>query len=346
MDSFMERLPEELVAYIFDHLQAAHALSTAMVVNRQWYMFGARNLHSRLVLGLGFDLTLESSETVVCLMKRLVSPTLPSAHLIRHLVIYGLARPDVQSLILDILRRATGLRSLDMHSLHCLHSESLFPPDAVSAQDLLPSIVALNVASAPFIAALAHTRRLHALRVHDPMDHAALSRLAHENGNFVNTIQSLELAVSIDSPGAAVEEMAYLASALRNAPLRALALQFVLGRPGLMSWSDFEDVIGRMGPLLRTFPDLSIVSLVIRPDPIMPSIASGEVGSGEEQRERMTRRLAERLIADNSLTRLTRIELRWHGWTVHGGALSALSRSEFLRLPQNWTYQQHAASVH
>ncbi|KAI0355556.1 hypothetical protein OH77DRAFT_1402678 [Trametes cingulata] len=341
----MERLPEELVAYIFDHLHAAHALSAAMTVSRQWYMFGARNLHSTLELNLGFDLAIDSSAIVVSFMKRLVAPTLSSAHLVRHLTIHGMPRPDVQNLILEILSRATGLRSLDIHGLHCWNQEPLFAPDAFTAQDLLPSIVALNVVSASFIAPFAHTRRLQALRVHDTLDHAALSRLTESNGTFVNTIQSLELAVSIDRPGAAVEEMAYLASALENAPLRALALQFVLGRPGLMSWPDFEDAIGRIGPFLRTFPDLSIVSLVIRPDPIMPSSGSGEHGSGEQQRELMTRRLAERLIADNGLVRLTRIELRWHGWTVQDGELSAVSRIEFLRLPQNWAYQQHAAVV-
>ncbi|KAI0630277.1 hypothetical protein C8Q77DRAFT_1064140 [Trametes polyzona] len=336
----MDRLPEELVAYIFDYVQAARALSTAMLVNRQWYMLGARNLHASLTLSLGFDMDIDSQDAVMTLMKRLVSPTFSTAHLVRHIVIYGLARTEVHNLILDILRHATGLRSLDIHALHLLQDGSFFPHDAFGSPEFLTSLVALNITSTPSLASLAHKLRLQSLRVHDAMDRALLRRITDPNGNLIQGIRSLELVVSAENPRDAVEDVAYLASALARAPLHALALQFVLGRPGLMTWPDFTDAVLQMGPSLRAFRDLSILGIVIRPDPIMSSASSAEPGSGEQQRELMTRALAERLVADHGLSRLTRVELRWHGWRIRDGQLTAVLRPEFLRLPQNWLYKQ------
>ncbi|OSD06792.1 hypothetical protein PYCCODRAFT_1442338 [Trametes coccinea BRFM310] len=335
----MERLPEELIAYIFDHLEAAHALLPAMLVNRRWYMYGARNLHARLVFSFGFNMAVDSSNVVVSFMRRLVSPTLATAQFVRHLAVFGMANREVQDLIRDILRQATALRSLDTHALHELQ-ETLLRADLILAPDLLPNISALNITSAPSLDILLNSRRIRALRVHETMDHGDFIRIVDPNGAFATSIRSLELAISIDRPAAAVEEMQCLTSALAHAPLRALALQFILDRPGLMSWHDFEDIIGQMGPALQTLSSLSILSLVIRPDPMMPVANSNEFGSGESQRELRTRSLAERLIADNGLSRLTRVELRWHGWEIRSGQLEAVPRSSLLRLPQSWIYEQ------
>ena len=96
-----------------------------------------------------------------------------------------------------------------------------------------------------------------------------------------------------------------------------------------------------MGPALRGLFHLRVLSIVIRPDPIMTTINSAILGSGDSQRESQTRRLAERLIADHQLDLLTRLELRWHGWKVEDGQLVALPRSELLRLPQSWIYEQY-----
>ncbi|KAI0675228.1 hypothetical protein C8Q78DRAFT_965193 [Trametes maxima] len=340
MNSFVERLPEELVAFVFDHVQAAHALSAAMLVNRQWYMYGARNLHHRLVFNLPLNATIDSPDTIICLMKRLVSPTLSTAHLVHHLTVSGPARADVRNLILDILWRATTLRSLDVHDMRLMQDENLFPPDAFSSHDFLPNIVALNVTSAPFFATFPCTRRLYALRVHKPLETALLTRASDPNGEFAKGIQCLELAISVDSSADAVKVVAHLASAFAHAPLHVLALQFVLPRAGLMSWSDFEDTVHQMGPSLQGLSNLSILSLVIRPDPIMPTSLSAEPGSGDRQRETMARGVAERLITENGLSRLTRIELRWHGWSIEDGVLTALPQTELLRPPHRWTYEQ------
>ncbi|KAL7281738.1 hypothetical protein ACG7TL_005056 [Trametes sanguinea] len=235
----MERLPEELIAYIFDHLEAAHALLPAMLVNRRWYMYGARNLHARLVFSFGFNMAVDSSNVVVSFMRRLVSPTLATAQFVRHLAVFGMANREVQDLIRDILRQATALRSLDTHALHELQ-ETLLRADLILAPDLLPNISALNITSAPSLDILLNSRRIRALRVHETMDHGDFIRIVDPNGAFATSIRSLELAISIDRPAAAVEEMQCLTSALAHAPLRALALQFILDRPGLMSWHDFE----------------------------------------------------------------------------------------------------------
>ncbi|CDO74464.1 hypothetical protein BN946_scf184979.g19 [Trametes cinnabarina] len=336
----MDRLPEELIAYIFDYLQAAHALSSAMLVNRQWYMYGARNLHSRLKISFGFDMAVDSSSVVISLMRRLVSPPLATAHLVRHLAVFGMANAEVQTLTCDVLRHATTLRSLDIHALHLLDSEMLLhQEDIFSLSDFLPNLVALNTRSAPFLDALINSRRLRALRVHEPIDHMALTRLVVPSSDSMRCLQALELAISISTPTDAVAEMENLASALTHAPLRALALQFVLDRPGLMSWPDFE-IIGQMGPALQTLSGLSILSLVIRPDPIMFTANPAENGSRERQRELHTRRLAERLISDYGLSRLTRIELRWHGWKIRNSQMEVVPRAELVRLPQSWIYGQ------
>ncbi|KAH9892502.1 hypothetical protein C8Q73DRAFT_59840 [Cubamyces lactineus] len=337
----MERLPEELIAYIFDYVQSAHALSVAMVVNHRWYMYGARNLHYRLVLNLGIDLAIDSPNVVISLMKRLISPTLSTAHLVRHLAIFGIVNAEVQALIINVLRRATTLRSLNVHALNVFGDVSLFPTEVFSSLSLLPSLAALNITLVPRSLPRLHTNQLHALRVQEPVDHTTLCRLADPTTGFSKHIKSLELAISVDAPGTAVEEMAFLASALAYAPLRALSVQFVLPHAGLMSWSDFEDVIGQMGPALRGLSQLSVLCIVIRPDPIMTTVNSAILGSGESQRELQTRRLAERLITDHHLDLLTRIELRWHGWKVEDGQLVALPRSQLLRLPQSWIYEQY-----
>ncbi|KAI0663586.1 hypothetical protein C8Q70DRAFT_1042305 [Cubamyces menziesii] len=337
----MERLPEELIAYIFDYVQTAHALSAAMVVNHRWYMYGARNLHSRLVLNLGIDLAIDSPNVVISLMKRLISPTLSTAHLIRHLDIFGIVNAEVQALIINVLRHATTLRSLNIHALNVCRDVSPFPTEVFSSMCRLPNLVALNIALVPRSLPSLHTSQLHALRVQEPVDHATLCRLTDLATGFSRSIRSLELAISVDGPGTAVEEMVFLASALAHAPLRALSVQFVLPHAGLMSWGDFEDAISQMGPALRGLFHLRVLSIVIRPDPIMTTINSAILGSGDSQRESQTRRLAERLIADHQLDLLTRLELRWHGWKVEDGQLVALPRSELLRLPQSWIYEQY-----
>ncbi|KAI0645614.1 hypothetical protein C8Q79DRAFT_703727 [Trametes meyenii] len=335
-----EQLPEELIAYIFDHVQAAHALSTAMIVNQQWYMHGARNMHHRLVFNLPLNATIDSPDAIMSLMKRLVSPTLSTAHLVHHLTVTGPARADVQNLILDILWQATALRSLDVHGIRFMQGETLLPPGGFTSHDFLPNVVALNVTSSSFLATFPPTRKLHALRIHNPLEAPLLTSVTDPNGQFVKGIQCLELAISVDSPADAVRVMAHLASALARSPLGALALQFVLPRAGLMSWSDFEDTVHQMGPSLQTLPNLSILSLVFRPDPIMPASLSAEPGAGDQQRETIGRGLAERLISENGLSRLTRIELRWHGWSIEEGVLTALPQTELLRPPHRWMYRQ------
>lgn len=80
---------------------------------------------------------------------------------------------------------------------------------------------------------------------------------------------------------------------------------------------------------------------MLRPDPIIPANADG-VGaseSGEKYREKVTELLAEKLIRDYGLTRLERIELRWHGWMVENGQLAALPRGQLLRLPHQWLFE-------
>ncbi|EIW63395.1 uncharacterized protein TRAVEDRAFT_43692 [Trametes versicolor FP-101664 SS1] len=336
---FMDRLPPELVANVFDYVQAAHALSAAMLVNRQWYMHGARNLHARLVLRIGLNMSIDSQHAVMSLMKRLVSPTLSTAPLVRHLVVDGVASAEVHILLLDILHRATGLRSLNVWGLGLTQNRPFFPPDAFSTPHFLPSIVAFNVKAgfAPYLGPLIHARRIHALRVHEAIDDVLLRRITDSSGTLASGIHSLELVISAQTGAVAVERMEHLASALESAPLRALAVQF---RIGSVSWIEFEDAIGQMGPSLRKLGNLSILGLTTSPDPIMHVSDSAELGTGKQRRERMTRSLAERLIADHGLSRLSRIDLRWHGWKVKDGQLHAVAESELLRQPANWVYKQ------
>lgn len=93
-----------------------------------------------------------------------------------------------------------------------------------------------------------------------------------------------------------------------------------------------------MGPSLQSLENLRTLSIVIRPDPIIPATADGQARSGEQHREATTRRLAEKLIHNNALDRLGRIELRWHGWRVEERQLIGIPRTQLLRLPPKWLF--------
>ncbi|RPD74217.1 hypothetical protein L226DRAFT_553351 [Lentinus tigrinus ALCF2SS1-7] len=333
----MESLPEELICRIFDFLESAGALSVAMLVCPQWYMRGARNLHQRVVINLLPGLSLSSSATVIRFMKRLVSP-LSTAHFIHHLTLSGFATIDIQELILDILGRARALRSLDMHALQILQGGMLLPQEVFTSDTFMWNLSSLNASSAQFCASLSYNRPIVALRVHEPMDDVLLRRLTCHKGGLASRIVSLELALSVDSTATAVTRMAYLASTLAEAPLRTLALQFVLDRPGPVAWTDFKHAIGEMGASLRSLQNLRSLSLVIRPDPIITTTPTDPSASGDQYREVVTKQLAEKLITENTLSSLDRIELRWHGWTIRGGHLEPFPRTELLRLPHRWWF--------
>ena len=235
----MEGLPEELNCRIFDFLESAGALGNAMLVCPQWYMRGARNLHQRVIINLLPGLTLDSSATVIHFMRRLVSP-LSTAHFIHHLTLSGFATLEIQELILDILGRARALRSLDMHALQILQGGMLLPAEVFTSDTFMWNLSALNASSAQFCVSLSYNRPIAALRVHEPMHDISLRRLTCPKGRLASRIISLELALSVDSTSTAVTRMAYLASILAEAPLQTLALQFVLDRPGPVTWSEFE----------------------------------------------------------------------------------------------------------
>lgn len=236
----MDDLPDELIAHIFAHFPETGALTAAMLVCWKWYMYGARLLHCRVVLNLRPGLSIHSSDTVISFMKRLTSPACSTADCIHHLTLCGFASLDIQELILDILGRTRALRSLTMCALNLLQGGMLLPPEIFSSPEFLPNLVALNAASAPFSVSLSHTRRISAIRVHEPMDETLLRRLLSPRSQLAVRIQNLELALSVDSTAAAITRMAYLASALAEAPLHALALQFTLDRPGPVPWTEFE----------------------------------------------------------------------------------------------------------
>lgn len=236
----METLPEELLSHIFDCLGDATAHSVAMLVCKQWYLRGARNLHHTLRINLTPGLSISSSHTIISFMKRLVSP-LSTAHCIHHLTFSGFAPLDLQELILDILGRAKALQSLDMHALKPLQGGMLLPPEIFSG-DFLPNLTALNASSAAFSVSLAHTRLINAIRVHEPMEDALLRRFSSPKGLLARRIKFLELALSVDGMATAIERMASLTSTLAHTDtsLEALAVQFVLDRPGPVAWHDFE----------------------------------------------------------------------------------------------------------
>ena len=234
----MDRLPEELFCCIFDCLHVARALSSAMLVSRRWYLCGARNLHHRVVLSLSPGLSTSSSDVAISFMKRLVSPTLSTAHYIHHLVLTGFAALDLQELILDILGRALALRSLNMQSLHNLQGGMLISPDVFSSEGFLPNLSALNTNSAQFCIRLSHMRRLTSIRVHEPMDIPCTRCLL--SGSLADRIENLQIAVGVCTMSDAVDRVAEFATLLAAAPLRSLCLQFVQDRPGLALWAGFE----------------------------------------------------------------------------------------------------------
>lgn len=236
----MDRLPEELVSYVFTFLAAANSLSPAMLVNQQWYMYGARNLHHRVVLNLAPGLTVSSADTAISFMKRLVSPTLSTAHFIHHLVLSGFANLDVQELILNILGRASALRSLNMHSLHIIPGGIWIPPDVFSSDVFLPNLIALNTSSVQFCARLCRDRRLTSIRIHEKIGSTHLDQLLSPARHSAPKLERLELVVAVDNASSAVARMAELASALATAPLCALSLQFILDHPGPVPWIEFE----------------------------------------------------------------------------------------------------------
>ncbi|RDX55032.1 hypothetical protein OH76DRAFT_1397375 [Lentinus brumalis] len=333
----MDGLPEELICRICDFLESAGALSAVMLVCKRWYMRGSRNLHQRIVINLLPGLNINSSATVIRFMKRLVSP-LSTAHFIHHLTLSGFATLDMQELILDILGRARALRSLDMHALQILQGGMLLPHEVFTSETFMWNLSALNASSAQFCVSLSHSRPIAALRVHEPMDDALLRRLTCPEGPLATRIISLELALSVDSAATAVTRMAYLASRLAEAPLRTLALQFVLDRPGAVTWTEFEHAVGEMGASLRSLQNLRSLSLVIRPDPIIIATPNQPSASGDQYREVVTKQLAEKLVTENALNWLERVELRWHGWTIRGRELEPFPRTELLRLPHRWRF--------
>ena len=259
----MDCLPDELISYIFDFLHPGGTLSSAMLVNQQWYMYGARNLHHNVVFCLGPGLTINSSDVAISFMKRLVSSPLSTAHRVHHLTLSGFASLDIQELILDILGRTHNLRSLNMQSLHILQGGMRFSQELFSSPSSLPNLVALNTSSATFGVSLVQTRQyVEALRVHEPMDDACLRRLlspgpgdgGDDNPSPAHKIKLLELALSVDSTAAAVARVAFLASTLAGGALRALALQFDfdVDRPRPVSWDEFEVRLPLNGCLARS----------------------------------------------------------------------------------------------
>ena len=362
----MDRLPEELVSYLFEFFHAANALSSAMLANRRWYLCGARNLHHRIVLTLTPGLTVSSCDVRISFMKRLVSPTLSTAHLIHHLHLSGFAGPDIQELILCILHRASALRLLDVHALHMLPSGMQIPSDVFSSKEFLPSLTALNASSNDFFTSLSRTRQLTSVRVHETIDEARFRQALHPFSHLSARIERFELVLAVGSLADAIARTAHLATTLAAAPLCTLGLQFVLDRPGPISWSEYEvrpipDLcapccvnksvthgipfflpsiqisISEMGRSLQMLPNLRTLSLVVRPEPIIPVPPNADVGPGEQHREAMTKGIAERLVRDHGLVGLKRVELRWHGWEIRdGGDWISLPRTQLMRLPHAW----------
>ncbi|PIL36111.1 hypothetical protein GSI_01771 [Ganoderma sinense ZZ0214-1] len=352
----MDCLPEELISYVFDFLHPGGALSSAMLVNQRWYMYGARNLHHTIVFCLGPGLTINSPDVAISFMKRLISSPLSTAHLVHHLTLSGFASLDIQQLILDILGRMHNLRSLNMHSLHILQGGIQFPPKLVTSPSFLPNLVALNASSAPFGVSLAHTRQyVQALRVHEPMDDACLRRLLSPGSGSggsaspcpAHKIKLLELALSVDSTAAAVARVAFLASTLAGGALRALALRFDfdVDRPRPVSWDEFEGLINELGPHLQPLQSLRTLSIVTRPDPpIVAAAVDGQQG-GELFRKAVTRQLAERLLAGSSLPSLEAIELRWHGWRVQGAQMVEVPGMQLMRGPHRWLFETSGSDM-
>ncbi|KAI0743517.1 hypothetical protein C8Q80DRAFT_1121985 [Daedaleopsis nitida] len=337
----MRDLPEELISYIFTFFAHSGVLSNAMLVCQDWYMHGARILHFNVTLNLRPGLSINSSDTIILFMKRLVSPTLSTADCIHHLILSGFASLEIQEVILEILGRTRTLRSLDMHALNIIQGGMLISPDTFTSDEFLPSLIAVNAFSAHFCVSLAHTRRIHALRIHEPLDISLLRCLSRPRDQLAKHIQCLELILSATSTAAAIESMAYLASTLADAPLEALALQFAVDGPGPVSWAQFELALGEMGMYLRSLRNLRSLSLVFRPDPIMSVNADvGPPSNGEEHRETVTKRLAEKLIRENGMDRLRRIEVRWHGWWIEDEQLVPLPRTQLLRLPHLWLFAE------
>ncbi|KAI1794057.1 hypothetical protein LXA43DRAFT_1179653 [Ganoderma leucocontextum] len=348
----MDCLPEELISYIFDFLHAGATLSSPMLVNQRWYMYGARNLHHNVVLCLGPGLTTKSSDVAVSFMKRLVSSSLSTAHLVHHLTLSGFASLDIQELILDILGRTHNLRSLNMHSLHVFQGGMRFPQEIFSSPSFLPNLVALNTSSAAFSVSVAQTRQyVEALRMHEPMDDACLRRLFSPEGSAgpcsAHKIKLLELALSVDSTAAAVARVAFLASTLAGGALRALALQFDfdVDRPRPVSWDEFEGLINELGSHLQPLQSLQRLSIVTRPDPpIVAAAVDGQLG-GELYREAVTRQLAERFLADSSLPSLEAIELRWHGWLIQDAQMVGVPRVQLMRGPHRWLFEASGSQL-
>ncbi|KAH9929507.1 uncharacterized protein BXZ73DRAFT_47962 [Epithele typhae] len=337
----MDALPSELISYIFDFIHAPSALSNAMLVNTHWYIHGARNLHHRVKLRLSPGLTTSSSDTIIIFMKRLVASTLSTAHLIHHLSISGITSFDVQSLILTILERATAIRSLDVHELRLPQGELHIPPDCCTSSAFLPNLMALNVHSVQLYSSLCGIRRLSMIRIHHPIDEPPLRMLVLPTSPLVTALQRLQLVIAVADCSNVVTSVASLASALEAAPLCSLGLQFVLDSPGPVSWAEFEDTVIEMGPSLRRLTQLQALGLVVRPDPIIPLQAG--VTAGDQLREAVTKTLAERLLAENGLDQLVRMELRWHGWVIRGGTWISLARTQMLRMPWIWPLQELGA---
>ena len=99
-----------------------------------------------------------------------------------------------------------------------------------------------------------------------------------------------------------------------------------------------------MGPSLRRLAELRDLSIVTRPDPVMPVPQDAEVAPGDQYRELVTKTLAERIVKENGLTGLRRIELRWHGWAIRDAEWISLPRTQLLRLPQAWLSEDFGAS--
>ncbi len=102
--------------------------------------------------------------------------------------------------------------------------------------------------------------------------------------------------------------------------------------------NDYQHAVGEMGASLRSLQNLRSLSLVIRPDPIIIATPNQPSASGDQYREVVTKQLAEKLVTDNALNWLERVELRWHGWTIRGRELEPFPRTELLRLPHRWRF--------
>ncbi|PCH43642.1 hypothetical protein WOLCODRAFT_164611 [Wolfiporia cocos MD-104 SS10] len=330
-------LPGHILEDVFKLSGSRKALIDIMLVHSSWYEIAESLQYSDLVL----NFTWGDNRPSRCLETLKIRCN--AARAARHLTISGLSTSEARDLLLAALAKTTGLVSLDLqlgdHVLPSKATQELYEDSdgfqaarafidsfwsAAQAQltrsSFLPRLEALRTNDVRLIHYLAPERPLDAVGLLEDVKTHDYEIVASSLLKSTSRILQLRLDLVVDNLETAADILRSIAQTFPTT--RTLVIVFRLpSARGL-------EFINQICPILALLSCLEVLSLALMPNPILPSC----------DYEAKTKELAQLIVNSNPL--LTRVDVRWHGWTVFNGALSrkSIAYSDLLRQPTRWSY--------